>query len=144
MVQRNHQSNTLQQACGKEVIHGCNMSVEKGTIYAFVGKSGAGKTTVFKMLLGLMKPTMGKAAIFGMDSVKNNTEILRLTGSLIETPVFYERLSAIENMQLHLAYMGIEQSDIQDTLAMVGLSAIGEQSVSTFSLGMRQLFLHLA
>ena len=37
---------------GKEVIHDCTMSVEKGTIYGFLGKNGAGKTTVFKILLG--------------------------------------------------------------------------------------------
>jgi len=61
------------------------MSVEKGTIYGFLGKNGAGKTTVFKILLGLLKPTMGEAAVLGMDSVKNNLDILKRTGSLIET-----------------------------------------------------------
>lgn len=123
---------------GKEVIHSCNMSVEKGTIYGFVGKNGAGKTTVFKMLLGLMKPTMGEATVLGMNSVKFNTDILRMTGSLIETPIFYEHLSATENLRIHLAYMGIEKADIEETLALVGLPNIGEQPVSTFSLGMRQ------
>ena len=68
---------------GKEVIHDCTMSVEKGTIYGFLGKNGAGKTTVFKILLGLLKPTMGEAAVLGMDSVKNNLDILKRTGSLI-------------------------------------------------------------
>lgn len=49
---------------GKEVIHDCTMSVEKGTIYGFLGKNGAGKTTVFKILLGLLKPTMGGSRRF--------------------------------------------------------------------------------
>lgn len=39
---------------GKEVVHNCNLKVEKGSIYGFLGKNGAGKTTVFKMLLGLL------------------------------------------------------------------------------------------
>ena len=123
---------------GKEVIHDCTMSVEKGTIHGFLGKNGAGKTTVFKILLGLLKPTMGEAAVLGMDSVKNNLDILKRTGSLIETPIFYEHLSAVENLQIHLDYMGTANADIEGTLELVGLPNIGTQAVSTFSLGMRQ------
>lgn len=123
---------------GKEVIHNCTMSVERGTIYGFLGKNGAGKTTVFKILLGLLKPTMGKVSVLGMDSSKNNLEVLRRTGSLIETPIFYEHLSAMDNLQLHLDYMEINGGEIAETLKMVGLSNVGTQAVSTFSLGMRQ------
>ena len=123
---------------GKEIIHDCTMSVEKGTIYGFLGKNGAGKTTVFKILLGLLKPTMGEAAVLGMDSVKNNLDILKRTGSLIETPIFYEHLSAVENLQIHLDYMGAANADIEGTLELVGLPNMGTQAVSTFSLGMRQ------
>lgn len=123
---------------GKEVIRDCTMSVPKGTIYGFVGKNGAGKTTVLKILLGLLKPSMGEATVLGMDSVKNNLDILKRTGSLIETPIFYEHLSATENLQIHLDYMGITNADIAGTLEMVGLPNVGTQSVSTFSLGMRQ------
>ncbi|MDD2215967.1 MAG: ATP-binding cassette domain-containing protein [Eubacteriales bacterium] len=123
---------------GKEIIHGCNMTVEKGTVYGFVGKNGAGKTTVFKMLLGLLRPTMGEATVLGMDSVRDRSEILRHTGSLIETPIFYEHLSAADNLKIHLAYMGIENTDLENVLTLVGLANIGTQPVSTFSLGMRQ------
>lgn len=123
---------------GKEVIHGCNMAVEKGTVYGFVGKNGAGKTTVFKMLLGLLRPTMGEATVLGMDSVRDRSEILRHTGSLIETPIFYEHLSAADNLKIHLAYMGIENTDLENVLTLVGLANIGTQPVSNFSMGMRQ------
>lgn len=90
---------------GKEVIRSCNMSVEKGTIYGFVGKNGAGKTTVIKMLLGLLQPTAGEATVLGLDTIKDNLEIVRRTGSLVETPVFYEHLSALDNLEIHLGYM---------------------------------------
>ncbi len=123
---------------GKEVIHDCTMSVKKGSIYGFLGKNGAGKTTVFKILLGLLKPTMGEATVLGMDCVKNNLNVLKRTGSLIETPIFYEHLSATENLQIHLDYMDITNVDIAATLKMVGLPNVGTQAVSTFSLGMRQ------
>jgi ABC-2 type transport system ATP-binding protein len=114
------------------------MSVEYGTIYGLLGRNGAGKTTIFKILLGLLKPTYGKATVLGLDSVKENSVILRKTGSLIDVPVFYEHLSAIENLQLHLDYMGVESGDIDETLHMVGLSNAGNETVSNFSMGMRQ------
>ncbi len=81
---------------------------------------------------------MGKVSVLGMDSSKNNLEVLRRTGSLIETPIFYEHLSAMDNLQLHLDYMEMNGGEIAETLKMVGLSNVGTQAVSTFSLGMRQ------
>lgn len=129
--------NLCKAFAGKEVIHDCTMSVKRGTIYGFLGKNGAGKTTVFKILLGLLKPTMGEVSVLGMDSCKNNLEILRRTGSMIETPIFYKHLSAVDNLQLHLDYMEVKEADITETLKMVGLSNVGTGAVSTFSLGMR-------
>lgn len=73
---------------GKEIIRGCKISVEKGTIYGFIGKNGAGKTTIIKTLLGLLKPTIGEVTVLGFNPVKSNLEVLRHTGSLVETPIF--------------------------------------------------------
>lgn len=123
---------------GREVVRGLDLCVEQGTIYGLLGRNGAGKTTVFKLLLGLLTPTRGEARLFGMDSVSQNREILRRTGSLIETPIFYEHLSATENLALHLAYMGLKEQGMEEALKRVGLSGTGSQAVSTFSLGMRQ------
>lgn len=122
----------------KEVIRNCTFSVERGSIYGFLGRNGAGKTTVLKLLLGLLKPSAGTASVLGLDSVRDNEAILRRTGSLIETPVFYEHLSAADNLRLHLAYMGMAGADVEPTLCRVGLPGTGNQPVSTFSLGMRQ------
>lgn len=93
---------------------------------------------MLKLLLGLLKPSAGTAGVLGLDSVRDNEAILRRTGSLIETPIFYEHLSAADNLLLHLAYMGIEDTDVESTLCRVGLPGTGSQPVSTFSLGMRQ------
>ena len=123
---------------GKEVIRNCTFSVERGSIYGFLGRNGAGKTTVLKLLLGLLKPSTGTASVLGLDSVRDNEAILRRTGSLIETPIFYEHLSAADNLRLHLAYMGIEDTDVEPMLCRVGLPGTGSQPVSAFSLGMRQ------
>jgi len=123
---------------GKEIIKNCNMNVRKGTIYGFLGANGSGKTTVFKMLLGLLIPSAGEIEILGNSSSENRDKILKSIGSIIETPLFYEHLSAKENLELHLSYMGVEHPDIENTLEMVGLNDIENMPVSKFSLGMRQ------
>ena len=122
---------------GKEVIHDCSLSVEQGSLYGVLGRNGAGKTTLFKLLLGLQHPTAGTASVMGLDIVQDCGAILRRTGSLIETPVFYEHLSAVENLRLHLAYME-KEADPLPVLEQVGLGDAGCQPVSEFSLGMRQ------
>ncbi|MEC2075827.1 ABC transporter ATP-binding protein [Metabacillus fastidiosus] len=123
---------------GNEVIKNCNMNVQKGTIYGFLGVNGAGKTTVFKMLSGLLTPTMGNAQVLEMDVMSQRSEILRNIGTIIETPIFYDHLSATENLEIHLAYMEADDTDIDSILAKVGLNNTGKQPVSKFSLGMLQ------
>lgn len=126
---------------GREVVKGVSLRVERGSIYGLIGRNGAGKTTLFKLLLGMLRPSAGRAQVLGFDSVREKEEILRRTGSLIETPVFYEHLSAADNLRLHLAYMGFSEkaeAGIGDSLERVGLPDTGEQPVSAFSLGMRQ------
>lgn len=121
-----------------EVVNHCNISIAKGSIYGLLGENGAGKTTIFKLLTGLLIPTMGKAEVLGMDITKCRSDILKNIGSIIEVPVFYERLSAVKNLEIHLAYMGVSGLEINSVLEMVGLSNTNNQPVSQFSLGMRQ------
>ena len=118
-------TNNLSKSYNKKtVINSCNMSVKKGRIYCLVGQNGAGKTTLFK----------------GMDCKNESLEILARTGSLIETPVFYEHISARKNLKIHLEYMDCKDADkkIESILEKVGLKDSADQHVSTFSLGMRQ------
>jgi ABC-2 type transport system ATP-binding protein len=121
-----------------EVISNCSMTVEKGKIYGFLGKNGAGKTTIFKILTGLQKPTMGEVNVLGTNIMTKNTDYLRYIGSLIETPIFYDHLSAAQNLEVHLEYMNLGFENIDNTLNMVGLSNTSNMPVSQFSLGMRQ------
>lgn len=72
---------------GKEVIHKSDMSVPYGSIYGFLGENGAGKTTIFKILLGLLKPSCGTAKILGLDSRNDNISVLKRIGSIIDTPI---------------------------------------------------------
>ena len=121
-----------------EVIKNCNMSVKKGSIYGFLGRNGAGKTTVLKLIAGLLQPTSGTIKVFGMSMLTDRNKILKKMGCLIESPVFFEQMSAEENLKIHLAYMGVSGLNISSVLAQVGLDNIGNLPVSKFSLGMKQ------
>lgn len=131
-------TNLIKTFSGIEVIKGCNINVPKGCIYGLLGANGAGKTTLFKLLMGFLTPTAGNIEVLDMDIAENRNEILRNIGSIIEVPMFYEHLSAAENLNIHLSYMGVQGIDISSVLEMVGLKATNNQPVSKFSLGMRQ------
>ncbi|SDZ09937.1 ABC-2 type transport system ATP-binding protein [Evansella caseinilytica] len=124
---------------GKEVVANVSMSVKKGEIYGFLGPNGAGKTTIMKMLTNLVKPTSGEINIFGQKLRDTSYEILKRMGSIIEYPIFYENLTAKENLDLHCEYMGFhDKKALQAALDMVNLPAVEDKKVKNFSLGMKQ------
>ncbi|MFE4570412.1 ATP-binding cassette domain-containing protein [Paenibacillus chitinolyticus] len=124
---------------GKEVISDVNMTIRQGEIYGFLGLNGAGKTTVMKMMTNLIKPTGGEIEIFGEKLTANSYEILKRMGSIIEYPVFYDKLTALENLELHCEYMGFHnKSAIGEALDLVQLKNIDRKPVKDFSLGMKQ------
>lgn len=123
---------------GKEVLRSCNLTVQSGTIYGLLGANGAGKTTMFKLITGLLSPTAGNIKVQGKTLSIDKKDFLRKMGILIETPVFYNHLSARENLEIHLSYMEHNFEKIEQVLEMVGLGNIGKQPVSKFSLGMKQ------
>lgn len=124
---------------GKEVISNMNMNVPKGKIYGFLGPNGAGKTTVMKMLTNLVKPSAGEIEILGQKLTHSSYDILGRIGSMIEYPIFYEKMTARENLELHCEYMGYYNREaIGEALAMVNLKNIDHKPVKNFSLGMKQ------
>lgn len=133
------QTNHLVKCFGQnEVIKDCSIRIEQGTIYGFLGANGAGKTTVFKLLTGLLTPDSGSVQILGFDMLKNRDKMLLQIGSLIEAPTFYEHLSAHKNLEIHLEYMSVDGFGVDKVLKMVGLPDTQEKAISQFSLGMRQ------
>ncbi|MBW8351150.1 ABC transporter ATP-binding protein [Bacillus sp. IITD106] len=123
----------------KPVINQVSMKIKEGEIYGFLGPNGAGKTTLMKMLLNLVKPTSGEIFIQNQPIRTGSYKYLKEIGSLIEYPIFYEELTAHENLQMHCAYIGYkDQSHIKKVLDIVGLQQIERKKVKEFSLGMRQ------
>ncbi|MEB4860988.1 ABC transporter ATP-binding protein [Priestia sp. TRN 1309] len=124
---------------GRQVVSEVNMHVKKGEIYGFLGPNGAGKTTIMKMLTNLIKPTSGEIEIFGEKLTNTSFEVLKRMGTIIEYPIFYEQLTARENLSLHCEYMGYyDNKAIDHALELVKLHNIEGKKVKDFSLGMKQ------
>lgn len=124
---------------GKEAVSNVNMNVRKGEIYGMLGPNGAGKTTVMKMMTNLVKPTAGEIELFGERLTDTSYRLLGRMGTIIETPVFYDKLTARENLDLHCEYMGYHnKKSIDEALELVNLRGIDGKAVKEFSLGMKQ------
>ena len=119
---------------------GLTMTIPRGDVFGFLGPNGAGKTTAVKLLLGLTPPTSGDAEVLG--AAIGDREALRRVGYLPELFRYQLWLTAREVLALHCELAGIDraawQREIEDALAIVGLSDRGSGRVGTFSKGMQQ------
>lgn len=124
---------------GKEVVSNVNMHVKKGEIYGVLGPNGAGKTTLIRMITNLVKPSSGEIVISGEKLTSKSYEIFKRMGSMIEYPVFYDLLTARENLELHCEYIGYYNKDaINHVFELVQLKNFEGKAVKDFSLGMKQ------
>ena len=110
-----------------------SFTVPKGSIYGLVGRNGAGKTTIMRIISGLQKPTSGTVE-YGFDKKK-----LGNVGALVELPSIYSNQSARENLVYQYMNLGLKIDDsIEKNLQFVGLGNTGNKKAGKFSLGMRQ------
>lgn len=116
-----------------------NIHIREGEIYGLIGRNGAGKTTVMRMLSGLSVPTSGSFTLFGKTGKDVRKEMCKV-GVLIEHPGIYPNMSAIENLKIKCIAVGVKNSKAAagDLLNVVGLSGVGDKAAGSFSLGMRQ------
>lgn len=115
-----------------------DLHIPRGSIYGFIGRNGAGKTTCLKMISGLATPTEGEIEIFGYKG-RNLNEIRSRIGCLIEAPGLYENMTAYENLKTKCLFCGIHKKGyIEDILETVGLLNTGKKKTKHFSMGMKQ------
>lgn len=135
---------TTEKLCKKYkhgfALNGLSMHVPKGAIYGFVGRNGAGKTTVIRLISGLQTPTSGEYTIFGKKGTEQEIgKSRRRMGVMFETPSVYLNMTAEENLKQQYRVLGIPSFDgITDILNMVGLSDTGKKKAKHFSMGMQK------
>jgi ABC-2 type transport system ATP-binding protein len=112
------------------------LRVRRGEVYGFLGPNGAGKTTTLRMLLGLVRPTSGQAAVLG--AAPGSPEGLARIGALVEAPAFYPYLSGRDNLRVLAGHAGVGEDRVEAVLAEVRLSDRADDRSANYSLGMKQ------
>ncbi|BCJ95422.1 bacitracin ABC transporter ATP-binding protein [Anaerocolumna cellulosilytica] len=116
-----------------------NLHVKKGRIYGLLGRNGAGKTTIMKMILGLTSITSGEVDVFGKSIKGREKRVYPRVGAIIETPGFYPNLTGTENLEIFAKLRGTAAPHAVETaLKVVGLSYKDKKLFSKYSLGMKQ------
>ncbi len=122
----------------KKVLSGINFSVTKGEICGLLGPSGAGKTTIIKILTGQLRPSEGTAALLGQNSNQLTDAEYARVGMVLDESGVYKRLSVWDNMKMFAAIYGVDKSCIDAALEKVGLLEAKKSTVEKLSKGMLQ------
>lgn len=121
------------------VVNNVNMTIKKGEIYGFIGQNGAGKTTLIRLITGLIHKSGGEIELLGASGENELNKARTMVGSLIETPSFYDNMTARENLEVSRLIRNIPgKKCIDDVLELVGLKDVEKKKVKNFSLGMKQ------
>lgn len=129
----------FRQRNGRTVaVDGLDLSVPEGGVYGFLGPNGSGKTTTIRCLLGLVRPTKGRARLFGSEVPAELPAAMRRIGAIVETPALFPSMTGRENLKLLAGIDRIESRRVEDVLGHVGLADRAGDLVRKYSLGMRQ------
>ncbi len=127
---------------GVTALDGLDLAVPTGSIFGFLGPNGAGKTTTIRLLLGLLEPSAGNAAVLGRDVRSESQEIREQVGVLLESDGLYERLTARQNLDFFARVArlskGERDSRIRALLEEIDLWDRRDDPVADFSRGMKQ------
>ena len=122
----------------KQILKDISFDIEEGEILGFVGPNGSGKTTTIKIILGLQKASSGEVYINGENIKENFENAIRKVGAIVESPDMYMYLSGLDNLKLVANYYNISHDKIDSIVEFVGLKDRIKDTVSKYSLGMRQ------
>ena len=115
-----------------------DMTVYREDIYGLIGRNGAGKTTIMKIITGLTEKSGGEYEIFGKKGAAADREKRRI-GCLIENPAFFGGMTAYQNLKYYALQKGItDKNQINEALALVNLAEVKNKKYRKFSLGMKQ------
>lgn len=123
----------------EEVLKHVNFELKKGQIYGFVGRNGSGKTVIFKMITGLMRPSSGQIFLEEVN-MTHSKQFPKSIGALIETPGFISHYSGLKNLKIlnGLSEKPVSLEELKESMCLVGLDPDNKKPVRTYSLGMKQ------
>ncbi|MDH3627930.1 MAG: ABC transporter ATP-binding protein [Acidobacteriota bacterium] len=126
----------------RQVIAGLSLEIRRGEVLALLGPNGCGKTTLFHVLTGLLRPDSGAVTLAGNDLRAHESTFLASTGVVFQDPALDNRFTAKENLLMAASLYGIRggsaRKRVDGLLRDVGLSDRADDIVSTFSGGMRR------
>ena len=130
----------LTKIYGKQtVVSNVSLHVKRGRIYGLLGRNGAGKTTIMKMILGLTPITSGQVDVFGKNIKGQEKRVFPRIGAMIETPGFYPNLTGTENLEIFSKLRGTAAPHaVENALKVVGLPYKDKKLFGKYSLGMKQ------
>ncbi len=121
------------------VVDSVNLHVKKGRIYGLLGRNGAGKTTIMKMILGLTPITSGEVKVFGRNIKGREKKVYPRIGAIIETPGFYPNLTGSENLEIFAKLRGTAAPNaVKRAMDVVGLPYKDKKLFGKYSMGMKQ------
>ena len=128
---------------GTKVLDRLNLNVSRNSIFGFLGPNGAGKSTTIKLLLGLIQPSEGKAAVFGQDVRQNSVDIRKRIGYLAQDPRYYEHMTARQTLRYTASFFysgpkDLIEARVEEMLELVDLQGKADRPVRGFSGGERQ------
>lgn len=130
--------NLVKKFGNKKVINEINFKVSEGEIFGFLGPSGAGKTTLIKMLIGEYSITSGEAKVFDVVPNKLNDSIMNKISAVMDNFGLYERLTVFENMEVFANIYNTDKKEIDTILKKVELYDSKKTITSKLSKGMTQ------
>lgn len=122
----------------KNVLDGINLKIREGEIFGLLGPSGAGKTTLIRILTGQLEQSGGEAFLLGENTRKLAGAVREQTGMMLDEAGLYERLSCYDNLVLFAGIYRLPRSRIGEVLKEVGLTEARKRGVKALSKGMRQ------
>jgi len=119
------------------VLKKISFDIQQGEIFGFLGPSGAGKSTTQKVLNGLLKGYQGSVEVNGTNLARMDRSFYEKIGVAFEFPNLYQKLTALENLQLFASFFKSPTREPEELLKMVNLQGDRDTRVSAFSKGMK-------
>jgi len=125
----------------QEIIHSIDLQVNRGQVLALCGGNGAGKSTILRMIAGILHPTHGTIDVNGVKWKENRNLYSEQIGYMPDDYRFGQGLSAEETLSFWASLRKVSKERVKETLEIVGLTDVRRKSVTSFSKGMRQRLL---